>query len=132
MPIVIDAINSKINYFIPDPQQEVDKKSSAKNFCSNYVESSERCIHWDWEFKGTFSLQMKLHSKPYQALLRQVAYALQKPFKEEVEWLQYLDITTPLGIDKTVEWCKSFILVPKPNGKIRLSLDPARLNQALL
>ena len=36
-------------------------------------------------FDGTFSLQLKPGSKPYQAPLRCVAYALQKPFKEELE-----------------------------------------------
>ena len=35
-------------------------------------------------------------------------------------------------MDETVEWYNSFVLVPKSNGKIRLCLDPARLNQALI
>ena len=35
-------------------------------------------------------------------------------------------------MDETAEWCKSFVLVPKPNGKVRLCLDPVRLNQALI
>ena len=30
------------------------------------------------------------------------------------------------------EWCNSFELVPKSNGRVRLCLDPARLNQALI
>ena len=63
---------------------------------------------------------------------RQVAYPLQKPFKEELERLQQLDIITPLGIDETPEWCNSFVLIPRPNGKVKLCLDPARLNQALI
>ena len=83
-------------------------------------------------FEGTFSLQLKPNSKPYQAPLRCVAYALQKPFKDELEWLQKLVIITPLGIGKTAEWCNSFVLVPKANGKVRLCLDPARLNQVLI
>ena len=37
-----------------------------------------------------------------------------------------------LGIDEMVEWCNSFILVPKLNDKVRLCLDPARLNQVLI
>ena len=36
-------------------------------------------------FEGTFSLQLKPDSKPYQAPPRHVAYALQKLFKEELE-----------------------------------------------
>ena len=83
-------------------------------------------------FKGTFSLQLKPDSKPYQAPSRHVAYALQEPFKEELRQLQEMDIITPLGVDKTSKWCNSFVLVPKANGKVRLCLDPAWLNQALI
>ena len=83
-------------------------------------------------FEGTFSLQLKPDSKPYQAPPRCVAYALQKPFEDEMDWLQKLDIITPLGVDKTAEWCNSFVLVPKGNGEVRLCLDPVRLNQTLI
>ena len=75
-------------------------------------------------FKGTFFLQIKPDSKPYQAPPRHEAYALQKPFKEELEHLQELDITVPLGVDETAEWCDNFMLVPKANGKVWLCLDP--------
>ena len=83
-------------------------------------------------FKGTFSLQLKPDSKPYHAPLRHVAYALQKPFKDELDWLQKLDMITPLGVDRTVEWCNSLVLVPKAKHKVRLCLDPVWLNQALI
>ena len=81
--------------------------------------------------KGSFSLQLKPDSKPYQAPPKQ-AYALQKLFKEELEQLQKMDIITPVGVDETEEWYNSFVLVPKANGQVRLCLDPARLNQALI
>ena len=63
---------------------------------------------------------------------RCVAYVLQKPFKDELDWLQQMDIITPLGVDETLEWCNRFVLVPKANGKVRLCLDPSQLNQALI
>ena len=31
-----------------------------------------------------------------------------------------------------VEWCNSFVLITKPNGKVRLYLNLVRLNQALI
>ena len=64
--------------------------------------------------------------------LTHVAYALEKPFKEELECLQKMDIITTLGIDESEEWCYSFVLVPKAYGKVRLGLDLARLNQVLI
>ena len=38
----------------------------------------------------------------------------------------------PLRLDETVEWCNSFITVPKPNGIVPLYLHSMRLNQALI
>ena len=49
-----------------------------------------------------------------------VVYAIQKPFKEELERLHQQDIITPLAIDKMAERCN------------RLCLDPERLNQVLI
>ena len=83
-------------------------------------------------FEGTFSLHLKPDSKPYQVPPRHMAYALQKLFKEELKQLQEQDITAPLGEDMMAEWCNSFVVVPKANGKVWLCLDPVRLNQALI
>ena len=38
-----------------------------------------------WMHKGTFSLQVKDGMKPYQAPPKCIAYALQEPFKKDVE-----------------------------------------------
>ena len=75
-------------------------------------------------FEGRFSLQLKLDSKPYQVPPRHVAYVLQKLFQEELQQLQELDIIILLGVDKTAEWCNSFVLVSKANGNVQLCLDP--------
>ena len=83
-------------------------------------------------FEGTFSLQLKPDSKPYQAPPRHVAYALQKNIQRHMDRLQRMDITMPLGVDEMAEWCNSFVLVPKANGKVRLCLDTAWLNHALI
>ena len=42
------------------------------------------------------------------------------------------DIIATLGANETSEWCNSFVLVPKANGKVRLCLDLVCLNQALI
>ena len=35
-------------------------------------------------------------------------------------------------MNETLEWCNSFVLVPKANGKVQLCVDPARLIKALI
>ena len=63
---------------------------------------------------------------------KRVAYILQEPLKEELERLKRQQIIVPLYMDETSEWCYSFVLVPKANGKVRLCVDPARLNKTLV
>ena len=83
-------------------------------------------------FEDTFPLQLKPDSKPYQVPPSHVAYVLQRLFKDKLDWLQKMDIITLLGVDEMAEWCNSFVLVPQANGKVRLCLDPVKLNQALI
>ena len=82
-------------------------------------------------FEDMFSLQVKEGSHLYQVPPRRVAYILQKPLKEELEWLQKQWIIVLLGVGRTSEWCNSFILVPNANWKVRLCLDLAQFNKAL-
>ena len=128
--MVESRLSETINYFL-----------SEQSYYSNRKRSTEitQQLHKDFEdvfngigcFDGTFSLQLKSDSRPYQAPLRCMAYALQKPFKEELESYKR-DIIAPLGIDKTATWCNSIVLVPNANGKVRLCLDPVQLNQVLI
>ena len=116
-PTVKAEADNLTRYFIAVPKSDIDKRKSAE---------SMQQIHEDFDdvFNG-------IDSKPYQALPRHVAYTLQKPFQDELERLQQ-DVIAPLGVNETSEWCNSFVLVPKANGKVRLCLDPAWLNQALI
>ena len=104
--------NKPINYFFSSSNVDADKRKSS--------DLMQKIHNTFWEvfngigcFKGTFSLQLKPDSKLYQAPPRCVAYALQTPFKEELEHLQRMDIITPLGVDETAGWSNSFELVPK-------------------
>ena len=82
-------------------------------------------------FQGKFLLLVREGSHLYQVLARRVTYALQEPLKEDLEWLQKQQIIVPLDVFETSEWCNSFILVPKANGKVWLCLHPASLNKVL-
>ena len=130
-PTIIDNKNSKINYFLLGHNQDNDKRVSTETtqqLQNDFTDVSTGigCVD------GTFSLQVYPDSKPYQALLRNIAYVPKKPFKEELEWLQQPKIITVIGIDGTAEWCNSFVLVPKPNGKVRLCPDWTTLNQTFI
>ena len=117
----------EINYFHSSNNVDADKRSSVAMMQRIHTRFGD-VFNGIGCFEGIFSLQLKLDSKPYQAPPRHVAYVLQEPFKEELRCLQEMDIIMPLGVDETSEWCNRFVLVPKANGKVKLCLDPARLN----
>ena len=123
--------NESINYFFSSTNIDADKRNSIA-MMQRIHDTFGNLFNGIGCFKGTVPLQLKLDSKPYQVPPRHVAYVLQKPFKEELECLQKVDIITHLGVDETAEWCNSFLLVPKANGKVRLCLDLVLLNQALI
>ena len=128
-------VNSKssktIRVYFSGLSCESNKKRSAET-TQQIHKDSEDVFNGIGCFDGTFSLQLKPGSKPYQVPPRYLACALQKPFKKELERIQKQDIIAPLGVDETSKWCNKFVLVPKANGKVKLSLDPAHLNQALI
>ena len=82
-------------------------------------------------FKGTFSLLVKEDGTPYQAPPRCIAYVLWDPFRKEQGHKQEQQITVALGLDETLEWYNSFVMVPKHDGSPKLCIDPARLNQVI-
>ena len=73
------------NYFLSSPNIDIDKRKSTKHKKYNVFDNVFNGIGY---FEGTFSLQLKPDSKPYQVRPRCVAYVLQKTFKDELALLQ--------------------------------------------
>lgn len=78
---------------------------------------------------GPYRIQLKEGYNPVQHPPRQVAVSLKPPYKAELERL------TQLGVIKEVrehtEWINSIVPVKKPDGSLRLCLDPKDLNRAI-
>ena len=119
MSSYIHSSSSKTNmpdHFNSSKNKEADKRASEA--ITNRIHNKFNDLFSNIvSFEGTFSLQVKEGSHPYQAPPRRMVYVLQKPLKVEAEWLQIQQIIVLLGVDETSEWCKSFILVPKANGR---------------
>ena len=79
--------NNEINYFLPGPNKDNDKRGSAK-ITKQLQSNFEDVFSGIGGFDGMFSLQVNPDSKPFHTSQRCVAYVLQKTFKEELEWLQ--------------------------------------------
>ena len=77
----------------------------------------------------TIDIKLKDNAVLYVAPIRRLAHALQEPLCLEVEKLVDEGILRELKIDEKSEWLNSFACAHKPNGSIRLCLDPTHLNK---
>ena len=80
----------------------------------------------------TIDIKLNNNAVPYVAPIRRVAHAFEEPLRLELEKLVDEGILRKLKIDKKSEWLNSFVCVCKPNGSIRLCLDPTHLNKYIL
>ena len=79
-------------------------------------------------------------SKPYHITLkpdvtpvvrppRKVPISMRGKLKKELEHMVDLNIITP--VTEPTDWVNSLVVVEKPNGSLRICLDPRDLNQAI-
>ena len=83
-------------------------------------------------FQGTgkpYRLQIDPSAKPVVHPPRKVPLALKTALKEELDRLECLQILTP--VSEPTPWMSSMVILKKPNGNIRVCLDPKNLNKVL-
>ena len=76
---------------------------------------------------GEISIKLKDGAIPHVEPMRRVPHAMQEPLKKEMDKLVDEKILHKVDIGEPIEWLNSFVYVKKPNGKIRLCLDPTHL-----
>ena len=62
---------------------------------------------------------------------RKIPQAMVDPLKQEIERMMMLGVIRKLDINQATDWCHNLVLVRKPNGKLRVCLDPRTINRAL-
>ena len=120
-----------MDYFIPGPHEKAHMVESAKTIQELHSKYGDVFFTLG-TLEAHFPCRSKRNVKQYEALPRFMAYTLQEPFKIEQKRLQEQRIIEPLGINKMAKWCKSFVIVPKPNGTAQLCLDLTWPHQTII
>ena len=81
---------------------------------------------------GEINITQKASAVWSVAPVWRVGHYPSRTVKNELDKLVKQGIIVPFGIDKPTEWCNSFVCVWKPNGKIRLYLDPTQRNKYIV
>ena len=103
----------------------------------NYVNSTERFVHlYPDLFNGLGTLGMEYHielrhdAKPYVLTTpRRVALPLLPKVKQELSRMENMGVITK--VDNPTDWCAGMVVVPKPNGNIRICIDLTKLNASV-
>ena len=79
------------------------------------------------------SIEIQEGSTPVRKLARKVPLALHEKFKQEIDSIVKAGILTKVTPEMyTTEWLNSFVIVKKPNGNLRVCLDPTDLNEHII
>ena len=81
---------------------------------------------------GEITIKLRKGEIPHAEPIRRVPHAMQGPLKAELDKLCKECIIHKVDISEPIEWLNSFVCVKKPNGKIRLCLDPTHLNKWII
>ena len=86
-------------------------------------------------FKGLGKMEGKLHLEVNESVPpvimppRRVPVALKGKFKEEIDRLVSVGVLEK--VEEPTKWVSSAVVTAKPNGKVRVCMDPRPLNEAL-
>ena len=93
------------------------------------VERYKDVFESEGKLDGKLHLEIDPKVKPIQLPVRKVPVAVKEKLKTELDRLTDLEIITPVQVP--TEWISATVVVMKPDGRVRLCIDPKPLNKAL-
>ena len=82
------------------------------------------------KLKGEYEIKLKNDSKPHSiSVPRRVAIPLMGKVRDELEKMERLGVIAKVHVP--TDWCAGMVVVPKPNGTIRICVDLTKLNQSV-
>ena len=95
-----------------------------------FVKHYEKCFGDLGTLPGEHHVTLDKNVPPVIHAVRKIPYAVVPRLKEELERMTKMGVIVP--VDGPSKWVSSMVVTEKPNGKIRVCLDPKNLNKAIL
>ena len=96
---------------------------------NDYVVQYKHCFGPIGKLPGIHHITLEENAKPVVQPPRRIPVALQTKLKEELNNMVKLGIIEKAN--EPTDWVSSLVVVQKPNGKLRVCLDPRDLNKAI-
>ena len=75
------------------------------------------------------NIQLSDDAVPLEKPARHVPMSLKDKFEQEIHSMEKQGIISKLDCNQATEWLNSFVVVKKPNGDLRICLDPTNLKK---
>jgi hypothetical protein len=95
----------------------------------NIIKEYEDVFEGEGKIEGLLHLVTDPNAIPVKMPCRKWPVSVQEKVKDELDRLTELGVVT--AVDTPTDWISSLVVVVKPNGKVRLCIDPQPLNKAL-
>ena len=79
---------------------------------------------------GTYKIPTREDQIPCKDASRSVPESQREPLRKELQRMQ--DIGVIEKVNGPTDWVSSIVIVGKPNGDVRICLDPKKLNDAII
>ena len=82
------------------------------------------------KLEGEYTTRLQEGAKPFAlSTSRRVAIPLLKSVKQELQRMENLGVI--VKVEQPTEWYVGMVVVPKPNGKVRICVDLTKLNESV-
>ena len=82
------------------------------------------------KLEGQYSIKLKDGAKPFVLTVpRRVSIPLMSKVKTELDRMEETEVISK--INEPTEWCAGMVVVPKPNGNVRICVDLTKLTESV-
>ena len=127
---VVDSKSVPILGLATSESLNLIKRISAVNVSDEqFLSEFSYCFKEIGTLKNTHHLQIKDNVTPVVTPVRKIPLALKPKLEKELKRMVDLDIIEP--VQKPTDYVNRLVVNEKPNGKLRVCLDPRSLNKAI-
>ena len=94
-----------------------------------FLPESADCLGEIGTLNKTHHIEIKENFTPVVTPVRQIPHSLKSKVEKELKGIVDLDIIKP--VDEPTDWVNGLVMAEKPNGKLRIYLEPRPLNQII-
>ena len=112
---------------IKTPHNPIQQNQMSKQSLSR---QHPECFKEIGELPGTYKIPTREDAVPCKDAPRSVPESQREPLRKELQRMQ--DIGVIEKVNGPTDWVSSIVIVGKPNGDVRICLDPKKLNDAII